>query len=239
MIATNGGTEAPPTLLERMIGRIPHVSVLANIIKRSNVQDVQFQANEYYRSILSHWHNPNELVLSSSELHGPLFDKNLDNEFNSILDRMQYLDSVMYMPDDILTKVDRASMWHALEVRVPLLDHRVVEASWNLPQNFKIRDGETKWVLRQILDRHVPRELFDRPKMGFGIPIADWLRGPLKDWADGLLNKETLIAQGIFNADILRERWEAHMRAEQDWAYPLWTALMALSWLQENKDIET
>jgi asparagine synthase (glutamine-hydrolysing) len=152
------------------------------------------------------------------------------------LDRMQFLDMVTYLPDDILTKVDRASMSVGLEARVPLLDHRVVEKAWSLPKEMKLRNGEAKWALRQLLYKRVPRDLIDRPKMGFGVPLADWIRGPLRGWAENLLDRKRLESQGLFNADPIRERWEAHLSGA-NWGYPLWNVLMAQAWIDANKEV--
>jgi asparagine synthase (glutamine-hydrolysing) len=143
---------------------------------------------------------------------------------------MQFLDLVTYLPDDILTKVDRASMAVALEARVPLIDHRVVEFAWRLPREAKVRGGTSKWILRQILYRHVPPELVERPKMGFGIPLGEWLRGPLRDWAETLLNEQRLHDGGLLDAAMVRRYWQEHIDCKRNWQYLLWDVLMLEAW---------
>jgi asparagine synthase (glutamine-hydrolysing) len=151
------------------------------------------------------------------------------NDSATLLERMQLIDTATYLPDDILQKVDRASMAFALEVRPPLLDHRLVEFAFRLPRRLRIRQGETKWLLRRVLDRYVPRDMVERPKMGFGVPLADWLRGPLRDWADDLLNPARLGGEFI-DADAAGKLWREHLSGRRNWAYALWTVLMFEAW---------
>lgn len=152
----------------------------------------------------------------------------------SLLEKMQYLDTVTYLPDDILQKVDRASMAVALEARPPLLDHRIVEFAWSLPRRFKVRNGETKWLLRRVLEQYVPRSLVDRPKMGFGIPLGDWLRGPLRDWADHLLAPSRM-SSAVLDPAAVQTLWQEHL-TNRNRAHALWNVLMLEAWHQQWRD---
>lgn len=188
--------------------------------------------DELYRHLVSHWQSPTSVVLASSEPPTALSGLCRLPELPSFIQRMMYLDLVSYLPDDILVKVDRASMAVSLESRVPLLDHRLVEFAWSLPLSVLRRDGQSKWPLRQVLYRHVPRSLIDRPKMGFGVPIDNWLRGPLREWGDTLLDGSRLKQEGFFDADVVRNAWKEHQSGKRNWQYLLWDVLMFQAWFE-------
>ncbi|UEM04412.1 asparagine synthase (glutamine-hydrolyzing) [Skermanella rosea] len=185
--------------------------------------------DEVYRGLLSHW-DPAEIVRGADEPRGILWDGSVAGEIPDFLRRMQFLDTVTYLPDDILAKVDRASMAVGLEARVPLLDHRVVEFAAGLPASLKVRDGQGKWLLRQVLYRHVPRELVERPKMGFSVPLGDWLRGPLRDWAEDLLDGRRLDEDVVLDPGPVRRRWAEHLSGTHDHGDRLWGVLMFQAW---------
>ena len=148
--------------------------------------------------------------------------------------QMMAIDTLGYLPGDILVKVDRASMTHSLESRMPFLDHRVVEFAWSLPLEMKIAKGESKLVLRRVLEKHVPRALYERPKTGFGIPLAEWLRGPLQQWAEDLLTPESLKTSGLFNVSEVRKQWADHLNHSRNGQYSLWNILMFQAWYQNS-----
>ncbi len=211
--------------------RLRKMAVGDRLLKFADVLAVE-RSDDFYRSLVSHSKNPAMLVPGSHEpptiLTAPDPDWPADADFR---DRMMYLDMRSYLPDDILVKVDRASMAVSLESRVPLLDHRVVEFALALPLEYKLRNNEPKWPLRQLLYRHVPREMMERPKMGFGVPIEHWLRGPLRSWADDLLAPDRLRRDGYFNADIVSQLWSDTRSGRRRLHYYVWDVLMFQAWL--------
>lgn len=187
---------------------------------------------ELYCLLVSHWSHPEQLVIGAGEPLTALTDSTRQVKTNHFIHQMMALDMLSYLPDDILTKVDRAAMAVSLETRVPFLDHRVVEFAWRLPLNYKLRDGVGKWALRQVLYKYVPRELIERPKMGFGVPIDAWLRGSLRDWAEALLDESRLRQEGYFNPEPIRQKWAEHLSGKRNWQYHLWDVLMFQAWLE-------
>ena len=193
-------------------------------------------AEEMYHGLVSFWKRPEKVVALQNDYPLMLFDVGAQPDLKDFSHRMMYLDLVSYLPDDILVKVDRAAMGVSLETRVPMLDHRVVEFAWQLPLSMKIREGQGKWLLRQVLYKYVPRKLVERPKMGFGVPLDAWLRGPLKEWAEALLSKDRLKREGFLNSGPVREKWHEHLTGRRNWAYHLWGVLMFQSWLESLND---
>ena len=190
----------------------------------------QDSESEMYRSLLSAWQEPSIYLARAPHLPSRIDELLAEAPGLPLLDRMMLVDQRTYLPDDLLAKVDRASMAVSLEARVPLLDHRVVEFAWRLPKQFKIRDGRGKWLLRQVLYRHVDPELVDRPKTGFSVPIASWLRGPLREWGEALLFNESNNSAGLLRADRVREAWTDFQAHRSEAALGLWAILMFKSW---------
>jgi asparagine synthase (glutamine-hydrolysing) len=190
-------------------------------------------AHGLYKDLVSQWKSPQSVVLDGGS---PVSLLDVSGDVMSTLgfeQWMMFMDAQTYLPDDILVKMDRAAMSVSLETRIPLLDHRVVEFAARLPLDMKIRDGQGKWILRQILYRYVPRELIERPKTGFSIPLGHWMRGPLREWAEALISESRLKSEGFLDAGIVRQRWDEHMSGRRDWQYQLWNILMFQSWLEE------
>jgi len=186
---------------------------------------------ELYQMLVSHWTPADNLVLGATEPPTVLSDRSQQAHTDNFVHQMMALDLQTYLTDDILVKVDRAAMGVSLETRVPLLDHRLVEFAWTLPLDIKMRAGVGKWPLRQVLYKYVPKELIERSKMGFGVPIDTWLRGPLRDWAENLLSETRLRQDGYFNPQPVRQKWDEHLSGSRNWSYYLWDVLMFQAWL--------
>lgn len=191
---------------------------------------------ELYWHLVSQWKDPSELVIGAQEYETVFTDPARKPECEDAIESMMGIDLLSYMVDDILVKVDRASMGVSLETRVPFLDHAVVEYAWQIPLEYKIKSGVSKWALRQILYRYVPKNLIDRPKVGFGIPLNDWLRGPLRDWAADLLDINRIKADGYFEPSVIQRLWLEHINGVRNWGERLWTILMFQLWLQEYRE---
>jgi asparagine synthase (glutamine-hydrolysing) len=223
----------------RTVGRVVPKSVSRNLAgdrmhKIAGAITSQSMA-DLYRGMTSHWQDPASLVIGGQEPPTLLTGNQPHLEGLSDVERMMALDLVTYLPDDILAKVDRAAMAVSLETRVPFLDHRVVEFAWRMPFNLKIRDGQSKWALRQVLYRHVPREMMERPKQGFGVPIGGWLRGPLREWAEELLDEARLRREGFFDPAPIRALWDAHRAGRVTEPHLLWDVLMFQAWLDARE----
>jgi len=191
---------------------------------------------EMYHRLVSYWQQPASLVLGATEPQTVLTDRTQWADLSDFTQRMMYLDMVSYLPDDILVKVDRAAMGVSLETRIPFLDHRIVEFAWRVPLSMKVRDGQGKWLLRQVLYRYVPSELVERPKTGFGIPIDSWLRDPLREWAEGLLDERRLREEGFFDPVLIQNKWKEHLSGKRNWQYHLWDVLMFQAWLENESN---
>ncbi|MDP2035599.1 MAG: asparagine synthase (glutamine-hydrolyzing) [Polaromonas sp.] len=193
--------------------------------------------DDLYRGLVSQWQNPASIVVGGHEPPTQLRGNLPALAGLGQVERMMALDLLTYLPDDILTKVDRAAMGVSLETRVPFLDHRVVEMAWRLPLSMKLHDDQSKWILRQVLYRHVPRALIERPKVGFSVPIDAWLRGPLRAWAEALLDQTRLEKEGYLNPAEIREKWQEHLSGRRNWQYQLWNVLMFQAWLESQAGI--
>lgn len=187
-----------------------------------------------YLQGLSHWVGPESIVMNCKEPKTQLTEFSRWGDFKEPELKMMFIDSLTYLPDDILTKVDRASMSVGLEVRVPLLDHKLVEFGWGLPFRMKNFESQSKWILKKLLHRYVPEDLVDRPKMGFGVPIDSWIRGPLREWAEELLSESAIREEGFLNASVVSRKWQEHLSGKWNWQYFLWNVLMFQSWLRSR-----
>jgi asparagine synthase (glutamine-hydrolysing) len=181
---------------------------------------------DFYKSVSTHWKDNSPLIKRTQSL------SDADWNVRSALE-MTLADAKWYMPDDVLVKVDRAAMSQSLETRAPFLSKEVVEMAFGLPMKLKIHEGQTKWILRQMLYKHVPKNLIERPKMGFGVPLGTWLQGELKDWAWSLLNPQALAQQDVLDAKIIKKKWDEHQQGLRNWQSELWDVLMFLAWRQK------
>ncbi|WP_416665957.1 asparagine synthase (glutamine-hydrolyzing) [Egbenema bharatensis] len=215
----------PQVLKQPLAGNKLHK--LAEILTVPNAKAMHLQ-------LVSHWKQPESVTLQGTEPTTQLLDRHNWADLPDFTQRIMYMDTVTTLPDDMLVKVDRASMGVALEVRVPFLDHRVAEFSWRLPIDFQIRGIQGKWLLRQLLDQYVPKTLIERPKMGFGIPLDRWLRGSLQEWAEALLDEARLQQEGFFDPQPIRQKWTEHLAGDRNWEYLLWDVLMFQAWLEEQ-----
>ncbi len=223
------GALLDPLLPRRIRGQLTgnRVQKLATVLGATDLREV-------YLSLVSTWPKPEAVARGGTEAFSSLPAWHASEALRSPAHRMMLLDVLGYLPDDVLVKVDRASMAVGLEARAPLLDHRVVEFAWSLPIDQKIRGREGKWLLRQVLERYVPRALFERPKQGFGVPIDAWLRGPLRDWAEDLLSEERLRREGYLAPAPIRSAWQEHLAGSANRQQQIWAVLMFQAWLASN-----
>lgn len=197
-------------------------------LKARNIEDL-------YTRVVSNWDIDEKLVKDTVYEKLPLLTNPTKLKHLNDLEKMMLWDKQSYLVDDVLVKTDRATMACSLEGRVPLLDYRIAEFAASLPIEFKYREGKGKWILREVLYRYVPKELIERPKKGFSLPIADWLRGPLKDWANALLDSKRIDSEGFLESSLIQIKWREHLSDKRDWSSQLWSVLMFQLWLEKNK----
>ncbi len=227
-------TTVPPHVYDRLGGLVSNKVRLVGD-KAHKLAGLMESASEreLYLNLISLWNNPNETVLNSQP-RSTLFETTFAQLSGlNLTEQMMMTDAMSYLPDDIMVKVDRASMAVSLESRAPLLHHELSEFAWSLPYEMKVRDGQGKWLLRQVLDRYVPRHLIDRPKMGFAVPIGNWMKGPLREWAEPLLNPARLNSDGYFHPDLIQQKWQEHLSGKRNWQHQLWAILMFQAWLDD------
>jgi asparagine synthase (glutamine-hydrolysing) len=231
---------ASPASLDRVIGwALPKVGrwgrpkTFGEAIHKAAEVLAEPGPSNLYHQLVSHWKRPAQVVVGATE-PATLFGKPT-GKFE-LAEWMMYMDTVTYLPDDILVKLDRATMAVGLESRVPLLDPHLMQFAWQLPMRMKRRGGANKWILKQVLRQYMPDELVNRPKMGFGIPLGQWLRGPLRDWAEELLDERRLRTENIFHPAPIRKKWEEHVAGTANWQYHLWDVLMFQAWFETTKE---
>lgn len=228
----------PPKNLSKISKFLPVLNQYSNfgdkMHKGANVLKAKSLYNLYYM-LCSHWQDPTDVVINSIEPGTLLTEFKPELTGLNSQQQMMALDLITYLPDDILVKVDRAAMASSLETRVPFLNHRLIEYVNKIPQSLKLKNGQGKWILKQILNQYVPKNITERPKMGFGVPIDAWLRGPLRDWAESLLDEKKLQQEGFFNPKLIRDKWTEHLSGNRNWQSELWDVLMFQAWIIANK----
>jgi asparagine synthase (glutamine-hydrolysing) len=211
---------------------------LSDIPRKTSEMLVASIPEVIYLDLVSHWKQPEKVVIDGKEPPTHFTDSAQWAKTSIFSEKMMSHDLVTYLPDDILAKIDRASMGTSLEARAPFLDdHETVELAWKLPLDMKIRDGKGKWILRQVLYRHVPHEMIERPKMGFGVPIDSWLRGPLRSWTENLLDEKRLRQESYLNPEPILQKWREHLSGKRNWQYYLWDVLIFQAWLEKEDNI--
>jgi len=229
----------PPSVWDKVGSLLPNQYGVASMGDKAHRMAHRLKtvnsSDEMYFSLVTEGYREEDLVINDRLiLETKLNNCNIVSGISESEQRMMLWDSLTYLPDDILTKVDRAAMGVSLETRIPFLDHRVAELAWRLPLDMKIKNGEGKWPLRQVLYKHVPKELIERPKAGFAIPVGQWIRGPLREWADSLLDETRIQHDGYFDPKLVSQLWEQHLSGRYDWTPRLWAILMFQAWLDET-----
>ncbi len=234
-----GTLTIPATWWHRVSGWIPTVQQSSGVVERGRnlASRLIEDTDEVYPYLHCHWPDTGLVMADGISSSGYMKEAEARELLDAPISRWQYLDMLHYLPDDILTKIDRASMAASLELRVPLLDHRVVELAWQIPENMKTNGKDSKLIARKILADHLPSELFERPKTGFGIPLSDWIRGPLSSWVEDLINPTMVKKYGVLNPDTVWRIWQEHRAGTRDWGYWLWDLISLQAWLEKNSAV--